>query len=921
MGDLQSTLHTTGAYAVNEKRTFNKYSDAKLRYKFDRPALPKTSIWRRRLVSGLLSNVKYSAVVIQGPAGHGKTTLMRQLLHKLEGSGATTCWLTLEDADNDISRFNSCFNALISSVSAEDGGSGESDTEGDSAVENILRLLASTNEPVAVFIDEFQCITEPINIALLSSVIERSPQNITFYIGSRSVPDLARGRLLITGRIKWITAQELCFTIDEVLEFLALVGLKVNHAEAEEFLEQTGGWPAILQLLQLALKGGKIDRTTLLIWVRGCLEDLTDYLADNVMLEQSTRMKQFLLRTSVLEKICAPLCEAVTGESESAQIIQDLVSEGLFLDPIDMERKWFKYHSVFSKYLRTQLYNTSTSEFLAVHKSAALWYREQGYPEDAIHHAVEAKEFELAADILDGCIPELICSARLQTVDQLCARIPKAVFVARPTICWRRIWAQQFLYHRDAARNILQELESVKIEDQSQAAEFITSLNILKCMASIVGDDISTFNFWVDKIDIEIGDISKFRCFEMSALANSKGIKSLLMGKFAAAREWGLIGESLGARGKAAFSGAYATAVITYAMIQDGHLLHALDRLKRALGNKDLKIQGSFATASISALYGFALYESGNFIDAEIHLRDTIDMMSQTLPSYWLIPAYLSLARASSLAENESHSSMEIIDDAERAGLVNGTPRMATVMRRERIRVALVSGNLAEARALYEIPELSQESNLPTGWIYPDEGCDDDLIFQARMHIHCGDPEAAFALLTPALTHAEAGAWIRRKIKLLVLSALAHKAIGDTAAARQVMHEALKLAAPQSYSASFLDEGPECLSLISDMFDEKPSRIEDPQLTDFMLSLLQRAGRVTGPTNHDEKKFELIEQLTKRELAILKLAAEGATNREIAEQSFVSYNTVKFHMKNLFAKLGANNRVSLIQTARTLKLI
>ena len=248
-------------------------------YKFFPPLPLAGSIRRRGLISDITSSNQYSAVVIQGPAGHGKTTLMQQLFEQCRDKGGLTGWVTLEETDDDISRFNACLRILAINATQEQTENvliPDGPLSGSGAVENILRQLDSVQGPVALFLDEFQVLDEPVNIALLESVIERLPPNVTFYLGSRSIPNLARGRLLISGRVKWVKPEELCFTTQEVLEFLIHVGLEVSSLEAQAFREQTGGWPAILQLLHLALKGGKIDRNSLLIWVKGCQSQLMD---------------------------------------------------------------------------------------------------------------------------------------------------------------------------------------------------------------------------------------------------------------------------------------------------------------------------------------------------------------------------------------------------------------------------------------------------------------------------------------------------------------------------------------------------------------------------------------------------------------------------------------------------------------------
>jgi LuxR family maltose regulon positive regulatory protein len=892
-------------------------------YKFYPPQPLAAAICRHRLLSDISSGPHYSAVVIQGPAGHGKTTLMQQILGRCREDGIATGWLTLDESDNDISSFNACLRTLVISAGPEQTDSGMVLAEqmgGNSAAENILHLMELIEGPVALFIDELQCLNEPANISLLDSIIERNLPNVTFYIGSRSIPNLARGRLLISGRVKWITPEELCFTAEEVSIFLGSVGLKISQQECEAFRIQTGGWPAVLQLLHLALKGGKIDRNSLFVWVKGCQSELTSYLADNVMQDQSLSRQQFLMRSSLLSRLSAPLCEAITGIKNSQQVLEDLVTQGMFIHALDVEQTWFKYHSIFSSYLKVQLSRTEPERVKKIHLSAANWFLDEGYSEEAIFHAIQAEDYQMAADALSDWMPNLICSARLQTAEHFCMLLPEEVFDSRPNLCWGLCWAQLFLFKQFSAHSTLVKLEEItKRTDASMGLP--VSIQILRAVEMLQGDNQEALGELIGNIPTETGEMASFRCFEMGALSNLKAIHSIQVANFSEARDIALLAESLGNRGHAAFSAAYSVSLMSYAMIQDGHLVQAIRKLKEGLSNKELTIQGSLASASLSAIYGFALYESGNYIEAESHLRDTIDLISKTLPVDWLISAHLSLVRTCALADSDSSDSIECLENAEKLGLTHRLPRLVRAIRRERMRLAHVSGRCKQARLYDDMPDdNSLVPTLPDEWIHLAEGCDDDVISNARKMICCGDPGAALASLKKAIHHASSTGWLRRRIKLLILMGLAHEAIGNQERAKRMLHEAIELAEPGGYIASFVEEGEKCLRLLSRLYAEFEATRNDIK-SEFVLRVLQNAGSDTELPAPRQTAGMVFEQPTKRELDILRLVVSGASNAEIADSLFVSGNTVKFHMKNLYSKLGAKNRVNLISVARSFQLI
>lgn len=891
-------------------------------HKFSPPSALNTAISRPRLLAELRDNQRHSAVVVQGPGGYGKSTLMQQLYDQFTNNGIITGWLTLDESDNDISRFNTLLSVLFYHIdeSLERRNFDESSQfTGSSAVDNLLQSLAVTIEPIALFLDEFQSIKDPINIALFTTLIERCPPNITFYLGTRVIPDFARGNFLINGRVKLIDAEQLCFSSEEVTEFLNLVGFEVSSLESEAFRDQTGGWPAILQLLQLALKGGKVDRNTLLVWIKGCESELADYLAYNAMRGQPPERIEFLLKTSLLPRLSAPLCEAVTGKEGAQQILQELVSKGLFIRVIDSQKKWFKYHSLFSDYLQSQFKKEFTIKTQDIHLIAANWFHKEDLFDEAIHQAIKAERYDLAADILAEWSPRLICNARMQTVDKLCSLMPDEFIKERPMLCWSLTLARMFFSQRLSAKEPLAWLTQQVFEGE-QYAELRKSVRIWECTNAYVHDQVKDFSSLLPQLVIETGDMPQYHCFEMSALGNLTAIYHLRKRHFIIAKEHAILALSLSERCHAAFSGAYAVALLSIALMQTGELNLAVKKLKDGLNDNDLRIQGSFSTAPLSATYGLALYEGGNFVEAESLLRDTIDTISKTMPTDWLVAAYISLARATEFSDKENNDSLEILDHAEKLGYVRQDQRLIQAVRREHIHRSLVKGNLKEATLLAERAALNDARDEDPPCYHITEGCDDDTISRIRLNIYQGDHQRALQELEFEIAEASNCEWLRRRIKLLILESMAYKVSGDPFKARERMLAALELAAPQTYAAAFVEEGPACISVVEDVKGQISSGKKN-RLREIMSIILECAGGNNTEEGNVPTTSPLIEQPTKRELEILNLVVEGASNPEIADRLFVSTNTVKYHMKNLYGKFGVKSRVKLIATARQLGLL
>lgn len=895
----------------------NKNQDTDLKeqilphYKLFPPQVSSTSIQRQHLLSELANQNEYSAVVIQAPAGHGKTTLMRQLKETFDNSGFSTGWLSLDDNDNDISQFNAYFRSLVKFVLQINRTKPipREIKSGSGSIEDILQLLSLIEGPAALFIDEFQVITEKVNISLIETIVERCPPNICFYIGSRAIPDMAKGRLLIGGQVRWVAPEDLCFSLDEVDEFLHLAGLDVSKEEADAFLDQTGGWPAILQLLHLALKGGQVNKDTLFSWIKGCGTQLANYLADNVMQNQPIEIQDFLLKTSLFKRVSAPLCEAITQYSDAAEKLETIVEQGLFIQPIDFEHKWFKYHSIFSSYLQDQIKKQYPEQVQHLHREAALWFKQNDFLEESIEHSLLAGDYNKAADILSRGIPDLVCSARLQTLELLCKKIPDSAYFNRPFLCWGRIWAQFFLSQKQEACENLQAFEEMTPHKHT-SKKLIQAISILHCIKYLLEDNTLELKNLLDTIQLDETGTETYHYFELGVLANLRAISSMQNLRFENAKKYAIEGESMSMKGNAAFSSAYSTSLLALALIHEGNPELALKKLKSRLDSRELKIQGSFATASLSAIYGMALYETGNFIEAETHLSDTIEVISKTLPTDWVILATLSLFRARSRVEGNTIFSMDLLDQAEQSAQIFEQIRLLQSIAIERYRVSLCNSTDYSTQLNPDLPLISDANKVSTYFI--SEGTHDFLIHTIRYHIVHLNTDIALDLINTSITLSISNNWIRRLIKLYTLQSIAYRKAANDELSFKSIHQAISLCSKEGLVSNFIEEGPFCLNIIKTFIENNHSK--DNKLQEIAQKL--DLSEIPLPENQG-----LIEQLTKREMDILRLVSKGSSNTEISDTLYISYNTVKFHMKNLYGKLGAKNRINLISEAEKHQLI
>jgi LuxR family maltose regulon positive regulatory protein len=393
-----------------------------LSYKFLAPAPYAGAVRREGILQRISQSSSARVVLLQGPAGHGKSTALQQLKDAAEAEGHLTGWLTFDAGDNDPRRFIMQFQALVQALLSRAGDAVAADTERREAgfryrSDWLLERLSNIGRPVALFLDEFQALTDKTVLAFFKSLFERGPDGLRMFIGSRSLPDVGLARLVVNNRALILRGDDLRFTPQEVAQFFeAASDLGIDLDEVDAIYQHTEGWPAALQLFRLTLGNPMVRRSL----IDGCARpprELAEYLAENVLALQPPRFQEFLLRTSQLTRLSAPLCDAVLGWSDAREVLLQLERSGLFLRCVDPQAGWFKYHTLFSSILAEQLRTQSPDTADDVHRSAAHWYLKNGLYEEAVHHATICHEHSLAADALNLWSSELVAGAQLRTVE------------------------------------------------------------------------------------------------------------------------------------------------------------------------------------------------------------------------------------------------------------------------------------------------------------------------------------------------------------------------------------------------------------------------------------------------------------------------------------------------------------------------
>lgn len=890
---------------------------------FAPPAYPG-AILRERILSSIFSHGAPSSVVIQGPAGHGKSTLLQQIKSRSERSGMLTGWLSLEESDNDPTRFLAALQALIKSVAP----SSESRRPDAPASRNsrgrllpadwLLDWLADMRQPVALFFDEFQVLTNRGAIAFFRTLLEHLPAPHRVFIGSRTVPNIGLARLVVNNQALLMRAEDLRFSRDEVASFFAGASeLKLSERELKSIYDNTEGWPAALQLYRLSLTQPA---------VRESLDDLSlyrprqlaEYLTDNVLSLQPEQIQDFLLMTSPLLRLSGSLCDTVLDQGNSQEILVGLEKSGLFLRSLDAGMEWFSYHTLFSSFLVELLQERKPEAARQIHQRAASWFQEHGYFEEAMHHALATGDFALSANCLDTWAAQLVMDGNLTTVEYWYDRLPLDEIAERPELVIKVAWSLAFLRRRRKLAPILKLLEdqrAVTAPDQ-EAPE-----DVVRSMVAIIDDDFVEAHRIVNPVDAQDTNARGFRAFELGAAANLKGYLELNNGNFELAREYLVLARAHGDRANSGFSWGYSIGTAGFNFLCQGQLREALELVEANISQPRLMLDDSVASAALVACHIQLLYDINDLDGARNQFQRFHEVIANGALHDYLISAYVAMSRIHD-ADGYPEKALQVLEEAESIAHMSDWPRLLRRIGCERVRRAIVSGDLDSARSIASrVPKIEVE--LPDSWIPFSECTDDDRIGEIRLAIYDDQINKAMAALQTEIARARNQKRVRRRIRLHILEAIGNELGGRLAGAAAAMREALSLAFPGGFLRMFLDEGPVAIDLIHAEHQRcQRAGAASDTFAGFVARLVEIAGDdhaksqiLTG------EEFQPLEALSAREEATLKLLAKGLSNREIANTIHVSENTVKFHLKNVYSKLGVKNRLQAINAARKLRLL
>ncbi len=849
-----------------------------------------------RLTEGLAAGNRLT--LVSAPAGFGKTTLVGEWV---AGCGRPAAWLSLDGGDSDPNRFLTYLIAALQTVAPGIG-------------EGVLTVLQSPEPPpleptltallndittipgdVVLVLDDYHVLdARPVDDAL-AFLVEHLPPQVHLVIATREDPALPLARLRARGQLTELRAADLRFTPSEAAGFLhEVMDLDLSADEIAALDARTEGWIAGLQLAAISLQG-RSDVAGFIASFAGSHRFVLDYLLEEVLQRQSESVQAFLLRTSILDRLCGPLCDALLPDaSASGQgTLEHLERANLFIVPLDTERRWYRYHHLFADLLRQrrQQIAASSGSVDEDHLRASEWYEANDLGIEAFQHAAAGHDVERAERLIEGGGMPLHVRGGLVPVLHWLESLPTTVLDARPSL-----WVTY-------ASLLLNWGYSDVIEPKLQAAErALQDAGMDDRTRDLVGRiaSVRAFLAWrPDQVETIIAQSSRaleylhpdnlpFRASAVFKLGHAH----LLQGDRAAARQAFAEVTAMGAASGNTSDETMGSILLGHSQTLDNQLVLAAATFRHALE----LAAGLGPPRACEAHLGLArvLYQWNDLDAAQQHGEQGLQLARQTVNTDIPVACGVFLARLA-LARGDAAGAAAILAEADQAARQHDFVLQVPAIAAGRVLTFLRQGDVAAAA------HVAQAHDLP--------------LSQARVHLAQGDPTAALAVLEPYRRQMAEKAWADEELKALVLLAVALDARGERAEAVEVLDEALTLAEPGGFIRIFVDEGVPMARLLR----EAASRGARPAYVRRLLGAFPAddAGRAASPATRVGGS-RLAEPLSGRELEVLALVARGLTNQEIALRLYLSLHTVKAHARSIYGKLGVSSRTQAVARGRAL---
>ena len=884
-----------------------------------RPNLVERPRLIERLDDGL--RLGHKLTLVSAPAGSGKTTLVSTWA---ASQAHPVAWVSLDKGDNDLVRFWSYLVAALQAVPDFDAGSvGEDALKLFKApqpvpIEAILTTLINDiaalvrdsleERSLVLVLDDLHLIEAPPVFQALTFLLDHLPPQMHLVITTRVDPPLPLARLRARGQITELRTADLRFTPDEAADFLKrTTDLTLPSTAVAALEERTEGWIAGLQMAAYSMRGQE-DVASFIESFTASNRYVIEYLLEEVLGREPEDVRAFLLQTSILDRLTGALCDHLTGEANGQDVLRRLEDANLFIVPLDQDRHWYRYHHLFADLLRKQLEASQPEALPQLHRQASAWYAQNGLLAEAVNHALKAQDIERAAHLIEQAAFEVLDRGEVSSLVGWLAALPDETIHSHPWLCVLHAWMLIISGQQKAiearlkdAEEALNTLDSLDEQEVTRIQGYISAIRAqVAFIRSAIPDTIEFAQDALEKIPVRDYSV---RATTTMILGAAYGFIDDLAAASRAFSEARMIGQT----NRDNFSVMLASSALAQLEVVRGQLRKAERTYREALQlvERPSGVRRGHSPGVGYTYVGLAevLREKNELEAATSYAEEGLDLCKLLGQAEILMSGYVALARIQR-AQGNIEGALATLQEAIQIA-TEMSAWSVDVVTMHQARLWLAQGNLEAASRWAQASGLSADDA-------PSFHREAGHLTLARILVAQGKPDDAVRLLTRLLEAAESTERWSSAIEALLLLALTRYKKTEPGRALHALERALSLAEPEGYVRIFVDEG----APMAELLRQAAERGIAPNYVRELLSAFD----VPEP-KEPHRARPLVEPLSDREIEVLRLAAVGLSNREIAEQLYVSINTVKAHTKSVYRKLDAHNRTQAINRAQELGLL
>jgi LuxR family maltose regulon positive regulatory protein len=915
-------------------------TDALIHTKLYPPYIRLELVSRPRLLDQVAQGLRSPLTLVTAPAGFGKTTLVAS---SLAACGMPVGWLSLDKDDNQVDRFLIYLVAALQEANPSIGSEAAQLIEAveiaptTAVLTSLINDLDATGVDIVLVLDDYQFINSSAVHAAVAFLLEHCPKRFHLVIATRSDPPLPLTRLRARGQALQLRASDLAFSETEAAQFLwDVMGLSLEPAEVALLEERTEGWIAGLQMAALSMRDRE-DISGFIAGFSGTNRYILDYLMEEVLANQPQEIQEFLLCTSILERLTAPLCDAILVNAEgiahhSGSILEYLEKTNLFLIPMNDDRTWFRYHQLFADLLRSRLSRVDIFEEKNLHNLAAHWFEQNDHLEEAIYHALAAQDFHHAARLIRDISEAVWLKSEYSKLIGWIKALPIDVVQDQPWLCVWCAWSLTQVGSLEEASNWIEAAEtSVHMlqPDRSTVStpspeikaleyEIATLRALMACLAEDYDQTIQ-LAAWVmnnpppqDKKAVMVA-----RCHALHSLSSMYFVVGDLNMAEESALETIRLSKEIGFY----LRHVHAANKLAHVYRTRGQLQRSYQFLQDTLAFIDRQGFARYTVTHLLHCRMVDLLYEWNWIAEIEHLIDEYGLSDTNLQVPYVCADLYNMQARQLMLKNDLDGAQQALKKAN--FLIRDSYIWPAITRQTdalQVRLWLQTGNIQKAIAWSALPLEKDADRFPFLSEYR-------LFARARILLTQDRPEEALKILAKLRVSAETGKRYGVLIGIRGLNALALQSAGRAQEALAELDAVLELAEGENYVRTIIDEGQAMVVLLTQLAHAAPFSHRDYARRlvaeeDGLGPACENIPRMGSPTRQPiQKQILLVEPLSQRELEVLQIMALGKTNQEIAQQLIVSPGTVKAHTASIYRKLDAANRTEAVARARTLGIL